>query len=137
MPTRSATPTPEPASVPVADDEALTFGSPILPGTYRGKSLAVEPARIETDDGPKDLLRWTFVIDVDGRGEEIDALSSRNTGPRAKSYAWATALLGRVPGPGERVRLVDLGGRDCLVSVETDDNGYPKIGGVMAPTRAA
>lgn len=138
MPTRPATtPAPAPTPEPAADDDALTFGSPVLPGTYRGLSLSVEPVRIETDDGPKDLLRWTFVIDVDGHGEEIDALSSRNTGPRAKSYAWTTALLGRVPGPGERVRLADLSGHDCLVAVETDDNGYPKIGGIMAPTRAA
>ena len=39
--------------------------------------------------------------------------------------------VGRRP-PASGSSSADLSGRDCLVSVEIDDNGYPKIGGVMA-----
>lgn len=118
-------------TTPPPDDE-LAFGRPIDPGTYTGVVLSVEAARIETDDGPKDLLRWTFAIDLDGHGEEIDALSSRATSPRSKPYGWVTALLGRAPEPGERVKLADLSGRSALVSIELDDNNYPKVAGLMA-----
>ena len=134
--------TTETTTAPAADDE-LAFGRPIDPGTYRGIVLSVEPARIETDEGPKDLLRWTFAVDVDGHGEEIDALSSRATSPRSKPYAWVTALLGRIPEPGERLKLGKLAGLSALVSIELDDNNYPKVGGLMAlpkgtkPTPAA
>jgi hypothetical protein len=128
-----------PVSTPAPDTlEELAFGGNIAAGTYPGVVLAVEPVRIDTADEPaKPLLRWTFAIDVDGTGEEIDALSSRNTSPRSKPYAWTAALLGRVPTAGERIKLADLSGRKCLVSVELDDNGYPKVAAIVAAPKPA
>jgi hypothetical protein len=127
-----------PTTDPNADNgDALTFGTPVTPGTYPATCVSVEAVTLDTADGPRDLLRWTFLVAVsdDAPEAEVDALSSRNTSPRSKPYAWVSALLGGAPEPGQRVRLADLAGRRCLVSIENDENGYPKVAGLVAPPR--
>jgi hypothetical protein len=120
-----------------APDADLVFGTPVTPGTYPATCQAVEAVTLDTADGPRDLLRWTFRVAVseDAPEAEVDALSSRNTSPRSKPYAWVSALLGRTPEPGERVALADLAGRSGLVSIENDENGYPKVSGLVAAPR--
>lgn len=115
------------------------------PGSYPMILTDLVPFTYVKDGVPETLLRWTFrASDQTG----IDGVSSLNTGPRSKAFAWQSALLGRVPGrkdklgdwsrdPASGVWSGDspLVGLPCLVSVAAGADGYSKIDNVSPPLK--
>ena len=107
------------------------------PGTYPATVKSVEAVTLETRDGAKDLVRWTFeAVTADGEVIEVDGLSSRNTSPRAKSIRWLTAL-GRKPSAGKPTDPEDLAGLPGMVILGVDENGYQTLEDVVAPPAQA
>lgn len=104
----------------------ITGGSNVAPGTYKGQLIRVE-AGIPTSFG--NARKWYFLVDVNGSGEELTALTSENTGPQSKTYGWLTALLGRAPQAGETIE--DPTGKTVLIQVEKNEKGFPKIVAVL------
>jgi hypothetical protein len=103
----------------------VTSGAPnIPPGTTAATLISLRPKVINTADGEKDVLEWTFSTD----NGEISAISSLNTGPKSKTFAFLVALLGK-----ENVNIddgfdePDLVGKQALASIVIDDRGWPKI----------
>jgi hypothetical protein len=142
MATATATPETPPATPARDDDDELVVGIgpevDVADGTYPATLTKLEPFTAEREGEPVDLIRWTFAIEDANVGPvEVAGVSSRARGPRAKSVAWLAAL---VPGakPGTNFRARELIGRECLVVIEHDDNGFPRVGNVVAtPTRKA
>jgi hypothetical protein len=101
----------------------------IADGTYPAvlESVTTEPSKTPTIPG--DVRRWTFLIEHDGKVEPMDALSSTGTGPKTKSYAWLTALIGREPKAGETIE--DPTGARCLLQITHNEKGFPKVSNVM------
>jgi hypothetical protein len=113
----------------------------IEPGVYEGTLTGIEWERnVESQyhDGPVDLLRWTFAIDLpDGSAVELDTLSSQSKSPRSKVASILLALLGpeeALKGKHKRSQLV---GRSCLVTVERSDDGFPKLTGYTGKPKKA
>jgi len=103
----------------------ITAGQVIDPGTYKAQLT-----RVEENQGQYGMYRkWHFLVDVNGTGEELSVITSGNTGPQSKSFAWLTALLGRVPQAGERIE--DPTGKTVLVSVVTNKKGFSTIDSLM------
>jgi hypothetical protein len=114
-------------------DEIIIGGDSVdIPnGTYPAKL-----ARIETKPSAKfdnDFRAWTFKLD---NGSVAGGSSSLMTGKKSKGGKWIAALLGRQPKEGENV-TAELIGKPCLVVVEEDDNGWPKVTNVLPPMTAA
>ena len=70
----------------------------------------------------------------DPSGEVLDTrANTRSTGPKSRQYGIIAALVGRTPTVGAEVDIErHLVGRQCLVSIETNDNDYPYIKTFMA-----
>lgn len=126
-------------------DIDLTVGAGMAePGTYQAILTELVPFTYTKDGVEETLLRWTF----EGKGFRQEEASSLNTGPRSKAFGWMTALLGHKPAMGESIgkwhRETDgtwkgdspLIGLACQVSIIDGENGYPKIGAVVAPAKA-
>lgn len=106
------------------------------PGTYPATVKSVEAVELDTRDGLKQLVRWTFeAVTADGEVIEVDGLSSRNTSPRAKSVRWLTAL-GRKPSQGKPTSPEELAGLPCMVILGVDENGFQTLEDVVAPLAA-
>jgi len=109
----------------------MTFDVPeieaIDQGIYNATLRKVSLKKIESGQYAGNTIRiWTFDVDVNGVPQEVTSSSSLNTGPRSKSYAWLSALLGRAPVPGEKG--LDPTGRPCRVHLIIDDeSGYNKV----------
>jgi hypothetical protein len=87
------------------------------------------PKTIDTVDGPKDILEWTFTVyDGDYFDTEIQDSTSTATSPRSKMYAWISALAGgRSPEIGASFNTDVLLGRVAIGTVEKNDRGWPRI----------
>lgn len=107
-------------------DEIIIGGDAedIPPGTYPGTLTATTVKHSDKFDS--DFRVWTFALDS---GSVIEGSSSMNTGSRSKGGRWIAALLGRVPEKGEKPALI---GRRALISVILGDDGWPKVGEVIA-----
>lgn len=94
-------------------------------GFYPATLTGLEIKESETGE----YRRWIFSVEHDGETVEQYANSSLALGPRAKSHAWATALLSRKPQPGETVELI---GRKCTLQIEADEeSGYSRVAAVL------
>lgn len=100
----------------------------VPPGTYTGSLVKVDSEKVNSAYGEKMMWRWTFLLNVNGEGRELDALTSQATSPKSKAYAFLTAILGRPPAIGES--LEPPIGKQVLVSVVEKDNGFAKISGL-------
>ena len=125
-----------------AEEVTMTIGGGIEvePGTYLATLTDLTDFTYDDAEGSKTLRRWTFAADdwVDAAGNHItlDGVSSLATGPKSKAYGWTAALLGRTPVTGETLRKSDLVGRDAMVTVILNDDGFSKIATVVpAPKR--
>jgi hypothetical protein len=96
----------------------------IPPGTY---PAALAKIRVETSAAFGDFRAWDFVLDED---HVVGGATSMNTGRKSKGGKWIAALLGRQPEKGEKVDLI---GKHCLVVVEENDDGWPKVTNVLPP----
>ena len=48
------------------------------------------------------MRKWTWLVEHDGAIDAHTEMSSANTSPKSKSFAWLTGLLGKEPQVGER-----------------------------------
>ena len=110
-------------------------------GVFAGTLVKLESFTYEASEGPKQLLRWTFSLDDYETGDhrvEVEGVSSMAMGPKAKAYGWLTSLLGpeRMLERPE-LRESDLYGRECLVELTHNAEGYPRVKSVLARPRKA
>lgn len=107
-------------------------------GTYPVLLVSVsepvtEPSTM-AESGSWTYRRWTFAIDGgEYDGQVLDARASTKSSPKSKQFQIISALFGKVPPVGTSIDIQKhLIGRSALVSVLTNDNGYPYIAGFMA-----
>lgn len=104
----------------------------VEPGVYPAVMVDLDTFTVEGDDGPRQLLRWTFALDGEGQGT-VEGVSSMALGPKSKPYRWLTALIGpEAMASAPALSPRDLIGRECLVQVIVNDAGYPKVHELMA-----
>jgi hypothetical protein len=134
----------------------ITAGRPIRPGdekefsgadgTYTVTLVAVtEPVTAKSNladakgDGTWTYRDWTFAIEP--AGEVIDVrVNARSAGPKSRQFGIIAALVGRTPTVGAEVDIQKhLIGRQCLVSIRTNDNDFPYVEAFMSlpPGKAA
>lgn len=102
-------------------------GLQVPDGTYPAilESVIEEPSG---KFGPQ--RKWTFLVEHDGEVTAHTELSSMNTSPKTKSYAWLTGLLGKAPQIGERFE--DPTGTRVLLRIEKNpETGYMKVKEVL------
>ena len=76
------------------------------------------------------LRDWTFALED---GTEIRGSASTASGPKSKTYAWLTALLGGTPPVvGQSYPRSQLLGREALATITIDEGGWPKITNLSA-----
>lgn len=86
---------------------------------------------VETAEGNFGQYRkWSFLVDHDGKVDSLSALTSANTGPKSKSYAWLTVLFGKAPQAGEK--LESPTGTRVLVTITHNDKGFPTVSDIAA-----
>jgi hypothetical protein len=123
----------------VTDDITISAGAPqidIAPGTYEATLTEIsEPRTIFPQTGPNagkevTLRDWTFALED---GTEIRGSASTASGPKSKTFAWLTALLGGTPPVvGQSYPRAQLIGREALITITIDDGGWPKITNLSA-----
>ena len=103
----------------------------IEPGTYEVTLTDISaPRTIYPQTGPNagkevNLRDWTFATDD---GVEIRAGASTASGPKSKTYAWLTALLGGTPpAVGTSYPREQLIGRTALATIAIDEGGWPRV----------
>ena len=127
----------------MTDDITITPGSPqldIAPGVYEVTLTEISETRtIFPQTGPNagkevTLRDWTFALED---GTEIRGSASTASGPKSKTFAWLTALLGGTPPQvGQSYPRSQLVGREALATISVDDGGWPKITQLSARPRA-
>ncbi len=112
----------------------------IEPGTYHVTLTDIsEPRTIYPQTGPNAgkevvLRDWTFATDD---GAEARGSASTASGPKSKTYAWLTALLGGTPPVvGQSYPRSQLLGREALATITADDGGWPRIANLTALPKA-
>lgn len=127
----------------MTDDITITAGAPqtdIAPGVYEVTLLNIsEPREIFPQTGPNagkavQLRDWTFTLED---GTEIVGSASVASGPKSKTFAWLTALIGGTPPTvGEKYPKSQLVGREALATITIDEGGWPKITNLSARPKA-
>jgi hypothetical protein len=112
----------------------------IEPGTYVVTLIEIsEPREILPQTGVNagklvTLRDWTFALED---GTEVRGSASTASGPKSKSFAWITALLGGTPPSiGQVVQFSQLVGREVLATITVDEGGWSKIANLSAKPRA-
>jgi hypothetical protein len=131
----------------VTDDTiTISAGAPasdLTPGVYEVTLTDIsEPRTIYPQTGPNagkevQLRDWTFALED---GTEVTGSASTASGPKSKTYAWLTALLGGAPpAVGQSYPKSQLLGREALATITIDEAGWAKIANLSArpKTRAA
>lgn len=123
----------------MTDDILITAGAPqidIEPGTYEVTLTEIsEPRTIYPQSGPSagkevTLRDWTFALED---GTEVRGSASTSSGPKSKTFAWMTALLGGTPPVvGQSYPRSQLVGREALATIAIDEGGWPKITNLSA-----
>ena len=126
----------------MTDDITITAGAPqvdIAPGVYEVTLTEISEIRtIFPQTGPNagkevTLRDWMFSLED---GTEIRGSASTASGPKSKTYAWLTALLGGTPPTvGEKYPKSQLIGREALATIAIDEGGWPKITQLSARPR--
>lgn len=114
--------------------------SNVAAGTYEATLVDIsEPRTIFPKTGPNagsevQLRDWTFALED---GMEVTGSASVASGPKSKTYAWLTALLGGTPPTvGQAYPKSQLLGREALVTITIDEGGWPKIANISARPKA-
>ena len=124
----------------MADDTiTISAGAPasdLTPGVYEVTLLDIsEPRTIYPQSGPNagkevQLRDWTFALED---GTEVTDAASISSGPKSKTFAWLTALLGGTPPEGGKsYPKSQLVGREALATIAIDEGGWPKIANLSA-----
>lgn len=126
-------------------DDIITIsaGAPVTqiePGVYEVTLTEIsEPRTIFPQTGPNagsevTLRDWTFALED---GTEIRGSASIANGPKSKTFAWLTALLGgQAPVVGQAYPKSQLLGRMALATITVDEGGWPKISNLSALPKA-
>lgn len=117
--------------------EATSYSGDIAPGTYPATLIGLEADTIFVDNENRPVFKWRFALED---GTELEGLTSQITSMTSttKSIQWLTALVG-----AEAVQVNasfdadDLIGRECLINVQPNKNGYPKVQDVLAVPKSA
>lgn len=124
----------------VDDDEDVFVFGPLVDvddGEHRAQLVELSTMPVEYDGETRDRIRWDFAIDEPGETIIVPGWTSKATGERSTARKWIAALIGaEAIAKGRRIRRPDLVGRPCRIVVEHTDDGYPKIGLVLAPKAA-
>jgi hypothetical protein len=114
--------------------------SDIAPGVYEVTLIDIsEPREIFPQTGPNTgktvtLRDWTFALED---GSTITGSASTASGPKSKTYAWLTALLGGTPpAVGQGFPKSQLVGREALATISIDEGGWPRIANLSARPKA-
>lgn len=112
----------------------------IEPGVYEVTLIAIsEPRTIFPQSGPNagkevNLRDWEFALEDD---TVIRGGASTASGPKSKTYAWLTALLGGTPpAVGQSYPKDQLIGRMALATIAIDESGWPRIANLSALPKA-
>ena len=127
------------------DNITITAGAPqtdIAPGVYVVTLTEIsEPRTILPQTGVNagkevTLRDWTFALED---GTEIRGSASVASGPKSKTFAWLTALLGGAPPViGQSYPRSQLVGRMAHATISVDEGGWAKIVNLSAlPTSMA
>ena len=129
----------------MAEAEQTPFGGFQVPDPSRGledgevrRATLTELRQVDFTDKTtgeaRSLVAWTFAIENgDGTSTEVEATSSTASGPRSKAFKWLVALMGSAAvQPNAYIGAEDLIGREANVTVELNDDGYPKVTAVTA-----
>lgn len=121
----------------------ISAGAPpsdIDPGVYEVTLTDIsEPRTIFPQSGPNagkevQLRDWKFALED---GSEITGSASTASGPKSKTFAWLTALLGGTPPTIGRAYPKDqLIGREALATIAIDEGGWAKIANLSARPKA-
>ena len=126
-------------------DDIITIsaGAPasdLTPGVYEVTLLDIsEPRTIFPQSGPNagkevQLRDWVFSLED---GTEVTGSASTASGPKSKTYAWLTALLGGTPpAVGTSYPKSQLIGREALATIAIDEGGWAKITNLSARPKA-
>src|SRR5574343_612872 len=107
--------------------------SDVEPGVYEVTLVEIsEPRTIYPQTGPNagkevTLRDWTFALD-DG--------AATASGPKSKTYAWITALLGHAPEIGKTYPRSQLVGRGALATITVDEAGWARIANLSGLPKA-
>ena len=121
------------------DEEWAMERPPLVPeGVYSATLTSMTRKEATDPEGTRYFVVWAFAVE-DGEASEVEATSSMTLSVKGKAWPWIVALLGKERamslerlGPDERKLLI---GRECMVNVIHDDNGYAKVKDVMPATR--
>ena len=113
--------------------------SDIEPGIYPATVIGLRADTIVVDGEEKEVFVWTFSIPTEDEGAiELEGLTSQIVTPRSKAYAYLVALLGQAAvGTGAGFNDTDLVGKNCLVTVDLNKNGYTRVSNITAAPRGA
>ncbi len=114
--------------------------SDVEPGVYEVTLVEIsEPRTIYPQTGPNagkevTLRDWTFALD-DGSAT-VTGSASTASGPKSKTYAWITALLGHAPEIGKTYPRSQLVGRGALATITVDEAGWARIANLSGLPKA-
>ena len=126
-------------------DDVITIsaGAPptdLTPGVYEVTLTDIsEPRTIFPQTGVNagkevQLRDWTFALED---GSEVVGSASVASGPKSKTFAWLTALLGGTPPTvGQSYPKSQLLGREALATIAIDEGGWAKIANLSARPKA-
>jgi hypothetical protein len=121
----------------VTDFDVIDIGGDIEPGTYLCTLIGLERIEI-TSDGKYQpegeivpLLRWTWATED---GTSVEGTTSFATGPRSKMRAWMAGIGIDISKP-MKLKLPALIGREAMVNVALNENGFATIASVVAPPK--
>lgn len=129
--------------MPADEDWAMERPPQVDAGVYPA-TLTKMTRKTVDEGGPdqRDFIVWEFAVDggEDNSGR-VEATSSLTLSARGKAYPWIVALVGKETaagldriGPVERRLLI---GRECIVNVIHNADGYAKVENVMPARKAA
>lgn len=123
------------------DDEAFRMGPlvDVADGEHPATLVNLGRMQVTWDGEPRDRVRWDFGIldafDQDDAPALVSGWTSTSTGEKSTARRWIAALAGPAAiAVGVILRKSDLVGRGCRVIVVHDQNGYPKVDLVLAPS---
>ena len=104
-------------------------------GTYPGIVTKVEVVDLATKYGDKTLVRWVAsVTDEHGQDYTVDTLTSLSTRKGTKAYGFLQALGLDPLQPQGADSIV---GRGALFVLVEDEQGFTKLGDIIAPPKTA
>jgi hypothetical protein len=89
---------------------------------------------METKYGTKDLVKWFgTVTDDEGTDYRVDAMTSTSTRKGSRAHAWLKALG---LDPSKPLSREDIVGKAALFVLVEDDQGFTKVGDIVAPPKS-